>query len=111
MRGVASQGKTVVYVIIDGAVEGAIALADIIRPESREALERLKAMGIQVMMLTGDAEAVARWVSEELGLDDYFAEVLPDLTPDPGDFLPSATLPYTFEFRVKLCGTASAAYE
>lgn len=78
VRGVASQGKTVVYVIIDGAVEGAIALADIIRPESREALERLKAMGIQVMMLTGDAEAVARWVSEELGLDDYFAEVLPD---------------------------------
>ncbi|MAO19215.1 MAG: heavy metal translocating P-type ATPase [Phycisphaerae bacterium] len=78
VRTVADQGKTVVYLIIDGAVEGAIALADIIRPESREALERLKAMGIQVMMLTGDAEAVAKWVSEELGLDDYFAEVLPD---------------------------------
>lgn len=78
VRTVAEQGKTVVYLIIDGVVEGAIALADIIRPESREALERLKAMGIQVMMLTGDAEAVARWVSEELGLDDYFAEVLPD---------------------------------
>ena len=78
VRAVADQGKTVVYLLIDGAVEGAIALADIIRPESREALERLKAMGIQVMMLTGDAEAVARWVSEELGLDDYFAEVLPD---------------------------------
>ncbi len=75
---VAEQGKTVVYVIIDGRVEGAIALADIIRPESREALQRLKAMGIQVMMLTGDAEAVAKWVSDELGLDDYFAEVLPD---------------------------------
>ncbi|NNF64196.1 MAG: copper-translocating P-type ATPase [Acidimicrobiia bacterium] len=75
---VAAQGKTVVYVIVDGHVEGAIALADIIRPESREALTRLKAMGIQVMMLTGDAEAVAKWVSEELGLDDYFAEVLPD---------------------------------
>lgn len=78
VRAVAEQGKTVVYLLIDGAVEGAIALADIIRPESREALERLKGMGIQVMMLTGDAEAVARWVSEELGLDDYFAEVLPD---------------------------------
>ena len=78
VRAVADQGKTVVYLLIDGAVEGAIALADIIRPESREALERLKSMGIQVMMLTGDAEAVARWVSEELGLDDYFAEVLPD---------------------------------
>lgn len=75
---VAGQGKTVVYVVINGIVEGAIALADIVRPESREALQRLKAMGIQVMMLTGDAEAVAKWVSDELGLDDYFAEVLPD---------------------------------
>ena len=78
VRSVSEQGKTVVYVIMDGAVEGAIALADIIRPESREALQRLKAMGIQVMMLTGDAKAVAKWVSDELGLDDYFAEVLPD---------------------------------
>jgi Cu2+-exporting ATPase len=68
----------VVYVVIDEKVEGAIALADIIRPESREALQTLKDMGIQVMMLTGDATAVAKWVSDELGLDDYFAEVLPD---------------------------------
>jgi Cu2+-exporting ATPase len=75
---ITKQGKTVVYAVIDDKIEGAIALADIIRPESREALQRLKAMGIQVMMLTGDAEAVAKWVSEELGLDDYFAEVLPD---------------------------------
>ncbi len=75
---ITKQGKTVVYVVIDDKVEGAIALADIIRPESSEALQRLKAMGIQVMMLTGDAQAVAQWVSEELGLDDYFAEVLPD---------------------------------
>ena len=50
----------------------------IIRPESREALRRLKAMGIRAMMLTGDAEAVARWVAHELALDEYFAEVLPD---------------------------------
>ena len=57
---------------------GAIALADIIRPESREALRRLKHMGIRAMMLTGDSQAVARWVAQELGLDDYFAEVLPD---------------------------------
>jgi P-type Cu2+ transporter len=75
---VADQGKTVVFVLIDEKVVGAIALADIIRPESREALSRLKKMGIQVMMLTGDAEAVARWVAQELDLDDYFAEVLPD---------------------------------
>ena len=52
-------------------------MADIIRPESREAIERLKAMGIKCMMLTGDNKLVAKWVAEELGLDDYFAEVLP----------------------------------
>ncbi|MGD2217836.1 MAG: HAD-IC family P-type ATPase [Gemmatimonadales bacterium] len=74
----AGEGKTVVYVLVDDEVRGAIALADIIREESHEALRRLKEMGIQVMMLTGDAEAVARWVADELGLDDYFAEVLPD---------------------------------
>ena len=73
----ADQGKTVVYVLADQQIIGAIALADIIRPESREAIRRLKAMGIQSIMLTGDAAAVARWVAAELGLDDYFAEVLP----------------------------------
>jgi Cu2+-exporting ATPase len=75
---VAEQGKTVVYVLVEDKLEGAIALADIIRAESRDALRRLKAMGIQVMMLTGDAGAVARWVARELDLDEYFAEVLPD---------------------------------
>jgi Cu2+-exporting ATPase len=74
----AEQGKTVVYVLADGKAIGAIGLADIIRPESREALRRLKAMGIKPMMLTGDSTTVARWVAAELGLDDYFAEVLPD---------------------------------
>jgi len=74
----AEQGKTVVYVHADGQVIGAIALADIIRPESREALDRLKAMHITPIMLTGDSATVARWVAGELGLDDYFAEVLPD---------------------------------
>ena len=78
VREAAEQGKTVVYVLVDDRLEGAIALADVIRPESREALGRLKAMGIRVMMLTGDATAVARWVARELALDEYFAEVLPD---------------------------------
>lgn len=73
----AEQGKTVVHVLVDGSPAGAIALADLIRPESREAVRRLKAMGIGSMMLTGDARAVARTVAAELGLDDYFAEVLP----------------------------------
>ena len=72
-----SQGKTVVFILLDGKVKGAIALADIIRPESKKAVERLKEMGIRTMMLTGDNRKVAQWVSEEIGLDEYFAEVLP----------------------------------
>jgi Cu2+-exporting ATPase len=71
------QGKTVVYVIIDEKIPGAIALADIIRPESKHAVAMLKEMGIHPMMLTGDNRRVAKWVSDELGLDEYFAEVLP----------------------------------
>ena len=72
-----AQGKTVVFVLMDGKPAGALALADIIRPESRQAISRLKEMGVQCMMLTGDNRLVAKWVAEELGLDDYFAEVLP----------------------------------
>ena len=74
----AAEGKTVVFVLVDDQVGGAIALADIIRPESRQALNALKEMGIRVMMLTGDSSAVARWVARELQLDDFFAEILPD---------------------------------
>lgn len=72
-----SQGKTVIFVIVDGDLKGAIALADIIRPESREAINRLQNIGIRCMMLTGDNKKVAKWVSERIGLDEYFAEVLP----------------------------------
>jgi Cu2+-exporting ATPase len=71
------EAKTVVYVLLDGRPIGAIALADIVRPESREAVQRLKDMNLQCMMLTGDNRAVAKAVSDELGLDDFFAEVLP----------------------------------
>jgi Cu2+-exporting ATPase len=71
------EGKTVVFLIIDGEVRAAIALADIIREESKGAIADLKQMGIHTMMLTGDNRKVAQWVSEELGLDEYFAEVLP----------------------------------
>jgi len=78
IRRLAEQGKTVVHVLLDDKPIGAIALADVIRPESYEAVRRLKAMGIRSMMLTGDAKEVARTVAGELGLDDYFAEVLPD---------------------------------
>jgi len=73
-----SQGKTVVFVLIDNNPTGAIALADIIREESKEAIKQLKDLGIKPMMLTGDNKQVAKWVADELGLEDYFAEVLPD---------------------------------
>jgi len=72
------QGKTVVFVLIDNKLTGAIALADIIREESKEAIQQLKALGIKPMMLTGDNKQVAKWVADELELDEYFAEVLPD---------------------------------
>ncbi len=72
-----SQGKTIVFVIIDGKLKGAIALADIIKPESKKAISLLKEKGIKCMMLTGDNKQVAQWVSGQIGLDEYFAEVLP----------------------------------
>ncbi len=71
------QGKTVVYVLDGKKPIGVIALADLIREESKEAISKLKAMGIKCMMLTGDNKQVAKWVAKELGLDDFFAEVLP----------------------------------
>lgn len=72
------QGKTVVYVVIDGKACGAIALADIVRPESKKTIATLRSMGIRSLMLTGDNTRVAKWVADELGLDEYFAEILPD---------------------------------
>jgi len=76
------QGKTVVYVVREGTVLGALALADIIREESREAIQTLHDLGIDVVMLTGDNERVANWVAEELVLDRVIAEVLPDEKSD-----------------------------
>jgi P-type Cu2+ transporter len=78
VRKLAEQGKTVVYVLLDEEIVGAIALGDVVREESREAIDRLKEMGIRVMMITGDSKTVARAVAEELHLDDFFAEVLPN---------------------------------
>ncbi len=70
-------GKTAAYVLIEGELAGVILLQDVIRESSREAIDRLKEKDIQTMMLTGDRKEVAEWVAGELGLDDYFAEVLP----------------------------------
>ena len=71
------KGQTVVFVVREKTLLGAIALADIIREESREAVRALKAAGVSTSMITGDSEDVAIWVSEELGIDEYFARVLP----------------------------------
>jgi len=72
------KSQSVVYLVQDEQVVAALALADVIRPESREAVEKLHDMGVQVAMLTGDSQAVARAVAQELGIDHTFAEVLPE---------------------------------
>ncbi|MEU5879766.1 heavy metal translocating P-type ATPase [Spirillospora sp. NPDC047279] len=71
------RGASVIYVLADGEVIGALALEDGIRPESRQAVADLHAAGIQVAMITGDARNVAEAVGKELGVDEVFAEVLP----------------------------------
>ncbi|MEM4724276.1 MAG: copper-translocating P-type ATPase [Candidatus Hadarchaeum sp.] len=71
-------GKTVIFTLIEGELAGAFALADRIRAESYEAVRRLKEMGLKVYMITGDSENVAHRVAEELKVDDYFAQVLPE---------------------------------
>ncbi len=82
VKAAADKGQTVVYILVDDAVAGAIALSDVIRSESHNALQRLRDMGVQTMMITGDNEAVARQVARELDLEDYFAEVPPDQKAD-----------------------------
>jgi Cu2+-exporting ATPase len=78
VRAAKEGGKTVVFLLEDETPLGALALGDSVRPESKEAVERLKSMGMRCMMLTGDNRYVAERVAEELGLDEFFAEVLPD---------------------------------
>ena len=74
----AGEGKTPMYVAIDGALAGVIAVADPIRPTSREAIQRLRQMGLDVVMLTGDNERTARAIANEAGIDHVVAGVLPD---------------------------------
>ena len=76
------KGSTVVFVLDEKKLIGAIALGDTVRKESFDAVASLKKMGIRCLMLTGDHEQVAKAVADELGLDDYFAEVLPDKKAD-----------------------------
>jgi Cu2+-exporting ATPase len=72
------KGNTVVILIIDDKVIGAIGLGDKIRTESKSAIQRLQKMGIKCLMLTGDNKQTAEYVAKELGLDEFFAEVMPD---------------------------------
>lgn len=72
------ESQSVVYLIVDTRIVAAFALADVIRPESRQAIDRLHQMGIAVAMLTGDSQAVAQAVARELKIDTVFAQVLPE---------------------------------
>jgi Cu2+-exporting ATPase len=81
------QGKTVVFTVVNGKLAGALALSDRIRDESFEAVKKLKERGLKVYMLTGDSEEVAHWVARELGIDEYFAQVLPDKKAEKIRFL------------------------
>lgn len=71
-------GQAVIYLLQDGRVLAALAIADAIRPESHEAIRALHALGVQVTMMTGDAREVATAVAAELGIDDVLAQVLPE---------------------------------
>jgi P-type Cu2+ transporter len=72
------KGQTVIYLVDSNQAAAAFALADVIRPESREAVQRLHQIGKQVVLLTGDSQAVADAVAAELGIDQVFAQVLPE---------------------------------
>jgi Cu2+-exporting ATPase len=71
-------GATVLHVVIDGEIAGALELVDEIRPESHHAIDALRGAGVQVVMITGDAGPVARAVAAELGIDQVFAGVRPE---------------------------------
>ncbi|MGD2043450.1 MAG: heavy metal translocating P-type ATPase [Acidimicrobiia bacterium] len=75
---VGSKGQSAIHVIRDGQPIATIALADVIREESHDAVDSLHEMGIEVAMITGDSEDVARAVADELGIDTYYAQVLPE---------------------------------
>ncbi len=72
------RGGSVLWVVVDGEVAGALTLADEIRPESRAAVDALHDRGVDVVLITGDARQVAEGVAAELGIDEVFADVLPE---------------------------------
>lgn len=74
----AEQGKTPMFVAVEGQLAGIIGVADTLKPESKQAIKRLHEMGIKVAMITGDNERTARAIAKEAGIDQILAEVLPD---------------------------------
>jgi len=72
------QGKTVAYVALDGEVRGLLAMGDVVEDSAEEALARLKGMGLEVAMITGDHQATAEHIARQVGIDRILAEVLPE---------------------------------
>lgn len=77
-RTLADEGKTAMFAAVDGKAAGLVAVADTLKPEAREAVQALKKMGIEVYMLTGDNQRTAGAIVKQVGIDHYFAEVLPE---------------------------------
>lgn len=73
----ASEGKTAMYIVLDGVLAGIIAVADPIKESSHEAIQRMQAMGIEVIMVTGDNQLTAQAITKQVGVDRVFSDVLP----------------------------------
>jgi Cu+-exporting ATPase len=78
----AAQAQTPIYVAVDGRIAGLLAVADPIKPDSKQAIARLRGLGLRVVMITGDARATADAVAAEVGVDEVIAEVLPEHKAD-----------------------------
>jgi Cu+-exporting ATPase len=77
-QALADDGKTPMYVAVDGQAAGIIAVADTVKEDSREAIVRLKSSGLEVVMITGDNRRTADAIAREVGVDRVLAEVLPE---------------------------------
>src|SRR5207247_7761052 len=89
-RGLAREGKTPVYVAVDGKLAGIVAVADTLKAHSRDIVQALRRMGLDVVMLTGDNRVTAQAIATQLGLEHFLAEVLPQSKADEVKKLQSA---------------------